>query len=597
MRPALAYHASFLAALAEYHAEGRHLELDAVALADEEEFARYVAALNADVERPGESARFIARLTGTEPEAYPDGYVPQTTLWWVAGAEYLGRLAIRHRLTPHLLDEGGNMGYEVRPSARGRGHATAMLAAALPLAAALGIDPARVDCDTDNPASRRVIEKNGGRLEREENDTLFFLVPTAMSGVAGEAAREGAPARGAAHAREAPRHVYVHVPFCRAKCDYCDFASVAVGDKPSAALLDDFVAAVAAEWELERAAHARAPPAHAVRGRRHAELAGAGAARAAARAVPALPHAARRGHRRGEPRGRDAGVRGVGGGGAAALEAAAGEEAPPRRLRVSLGVQSFDAALRAALGRRASADPAAAFARLRAAGVSDLSVDLIFGIPGQTPAMLDADLAAVARLRPAHVSWYELDVVPGTPLAARLARRREPRPDDDARAGLYRRVVAGLARLGYRWYEVSNFALPGHRSRHNLAYWRGRDYLGLGPGAVSTVGARRWRDRADVSAYCAALAAGRDARALAAGREPPRTHERLDAAAQQRERLLLAARIGAPVPLATLAGALDAAALPPLAAAGFISLHGGTLTVTRKGRYVANEVCVRLFRA
>jgi coproporphyrinogen III oxidase-like Fe-S oxidoreductase len=105
---------------------------------------------------------------------------------------------------------------------------------------------------------------------------------------------------------------------------------------------------------------------------------------------------------------------------------------------------------------------------------------------------------------------------------------------------------------------------------------------------VGTVGARRWRDRPDVSAYCAALAAGR---------EPPRTHERLDRLAQQRERLLLAARIGAPVPLATLAGALDSAALPPLAAAGFISLHGGTLTVTRKGRYVANEVCVRLFRA
>ena len=153
---------------------------------------------------------------------------------------------------------------------------------------------------------------------------------------------------------------------------------------------------------------------------------------------------------------------------------------------------------------------------------------------------------------------------------------------------MYRRVVTGLARLGYRWYEVSNFALPGRRSRHNLAYWRGRDYLGLGPGAVSTVGARRWRDCADVGAYCAALAAGR---------EPPRTHERLDAAAQQRERLLLAARIGAPVPLATLSRR-PRRRRPAAARRGWIHLAARWYTpVTRKGRYVANEVCVRLFRA
>jgi predicted acetyltransferase len=104
--------------------------------------------------------------------------VPQTVLWWVAGDEYLGRLSIRHRLTAHLLHEGGNIGFEVRPGARRRGHATAMLAAALPLAAALGVDPARLDCDVDNPASRRVIEKNGGVLDEERDDVLFFWVPT-----------------------------------------------------------------------------------------------------------------------------------------------------------------------------------------------------------------------------------------------------------------------------------------------------------------------------------------------------------------------------------------------------------------------------------
>ena len=104
----------------------------------------------------------------------------------------------------------------------------------------------------------------------------------------------------------------------------------------------------------------------------------------------------------------------------------------------------------------------------------------------------------MAALGPDHVSWYELDVVPGTRLARRIAG------DDGAgeeQAELYRRIVAGLGRLGYDWYEVSNFARSGKRSRHNLAYWRGRPYLGLGPSAVSTVGALRWRNVADVDRY------------------------------------------------------------------------------------------------
>jgi predicted acetyltransferase len=175
--PATGFQASFLAALAEYHAEGRRAELPAERLADPDEFARYVAALRSDVEMPGESARYVAALTGRAPE-WPDGYVPQSTYWWVVGDEYLGRLAMRHRLTPHLRLEGGHIGCEVRPSARRQGHATAMLAAALRIAAALGIDPAHMDCEASNLASRRVIERNGGLLEREECGSLYFLVPT-----------------------------------------------------------------------------------------------------------------------------------------------------------------------------------------------------------------------------------------------------------------------------------------------------------------------------------------------------------------------------------------------------------------------------------
>ena len=177
--PEAACHSSFLDALAEDHAEARHLELDLVLLADPDEFAEYVQALRDDAEHPGAPDRYIMRAFGI-PAPHPplDGYVPQTVLWWVHGHEYLGRLDIRHHLSEGLLRRGGNIGYDVRPSARRRGHATAMLAAALPLAAALGIREARIDCDVDNVASRKVIERNGGVFEREERGSYYFLVPT-----------------------------------------------------------------------------------------------------------------------------------------------------------------------------------------------------------------------------------------------------------------------------------------------------------------------------------------------------------------------------------------------------------------------------------
>jgi oxygen-independent coproporphyrinogen-3 oxidase len=264
-----------------------------------------------------------------------------------------------------------------------------------------------------------------------------------------------------------------------------------------------------------------------------------------------------------------------------------------RGVRVSLGAQSFSPDLRAVLGRTVQADPASAFSRLRAAGVANVGLDLIHGIPGQTRELLEADVAAVIGLRPDHVSWYELDVVEGTALAARLAGALDPGvmpadPADDVRATGYRRIVSALSRAGYDWYEVSNFALPGRRARHNVAYWRARPYLGLGPGAVSTVGARRWTDAADPSVWAAALVAGR---------EPPRTYETLDDPTRARERLLLAARCGERVPLAEVAAVIDPDVAAALAQAGLVSLHSGTIRVTRKGRHVADELCVRLFRA
>jgi predicted acetyltransferase len=168
--PTTRVHASFLAATSESMAEGRGGPGDDTASGryargwtDPAVFGEYVGWLCAKAQE--ESPR-------------PAGFVPSTTLWWVSEDEYLGRIVIRHRLTPRLRDYGGHIGYDVRPSARRCGHATAMLAAALPVANALGIDPVLLTCDEDNTASRKVIEASGGTLEDQRGVKLRFWVPT-----------------------------------------------------------------------------------------------------------------------------------------------------------------------------------------------------------------------------------------------------------------------------------------------------------------------------------------------------------------------------------------------------------------------------------
>ena len=123
----------------------------------------------------------------------PAGFVPMTTLWWVEGDEYLGRLSIRHELTDWLRDFGGHIGYVVRPSARRQGHASAMLKAALPIARDLGIDPALLTCDDTNAGSRRVIQSNGGVFADQRRAKLRFWVPTRHYGALPSARRLGCP--------------------------------------------------------------------------------------------------------------------------------------------------------------------------------------------------------------------------------------------------------------------------------------------------------------------------------------------------------------------------------------------------------------------
>lgn len=133
-------------------------------------------------------AEFVAELDAQrlEETPRPSGWVPSTELWWVRGDEFLGRIVIRHRLTPILLDVGGHIGYDVRPSARRRGHATAMLRRALPMARELGIDPALITCDVGNIGSRAVIERNRGVLEDERHGKLRFWVPSHLTSTRAE---------------------------------------------------------------------------------------------------------------------------------------------------------------------------------------------------------------------------------------------------------------------------------------------------------------------------------------------------------------------------------------------------------------------------
>ena len=247
------------------------------------------------------------------------------------------------------------------------------------------------------------------------------------------------------------------------------------------------------------------------------------------------------------------------------------------------------------LERRATADVVRrAFYHLRDAEFDNISLDLIYGIPGQSAADLERDLEAALDLRPEHVSAYELEAKPGTRFThahgAELARQAE------AMEGYFERVVDVLTTAGYRWYETANFCLAPERakgrdlrSQHNLAYWRGRDYVGLGIGAVSTVGERRWRNAPSLRAYV---------EALAEGRRPRRELEPLTPEVKARERAMLGLRLDQPLPLSAVEGTLDAQAVDRLEALALVERSGvdaaATLALTPRGRFVGDAVAAEL---
>jgi len=362
----------------------------------------------------------------------------------------------------------------------------------------------------------------------------------------------------------AVRHLYVHLPFCASRCGYCDFVTVLGREDEHA----PYVSALLTELELQRGL--LGPELETV-------YLGGGTPTltepaALARLLVSLPPAAEVTV--------EANPETVTPALAQALRAAGAT-------RVSLGAQSFQPELLAVLERRATPDDVRdAFRTLREAGFDNLSLDLVYGIPGQSPADLEADLEMALAHGAEHLSCYELEAKPGTRFThahgAELERQAEAMED------YFERVVERLVRAGYRWYETANFCRVGERdlrSRHNLAYWLGRDYLGLGIGAVSTVAGARWQTTKRLGVYLEAL--GR-------GELPPRGLEPLDEDVRGRERLMLGLRLDEPLALDGVAGAIDPAALERLERLGLAATDGATVALTDRGRFLGGAVTAEL---
>lgn len=243
--------------------------------------------------------------------------------------------------------------------------------------------------------------------------------------------------------------------------------------------------------------------------------------------------------------------------------------------RVSFGVQSMVDHVLASLGRTHDPDNVRRSVEwARAAGFTTFNLDLIMGAAGERPEDWAASLDAVLELDPPHVSAYGLTVEPGTPLAA----DEERHPDDDDQAAKYLHTVERLADAGLEWYEVSNWARPGHECRHNQLYWDAGDYLGFGCSAHSHRDGRRWWNLRTPERYIAAVESGDPTEAAG---------EELDAEGRRIEALQLALRTRDGVP----AEALDLGD-PDLD--GLVTRSGERAVLTPRGRLLANEVAIRL---
>ena len=281
--------------------------------------------------------------------------------------------------------------------------------------------------------------------------------------------------------------LYIHIPFCKAKCIYCDFYSLPRAEGQMDAYVSALTAQLAA-WR-ERTADCTVDTVY---------FGGGTPSYLGPDCLCRLLDAVFQSYR-------------VAPGAEITLEAnpdSAQDISALRQLhdagfdRLSLGMQSADDAELRHIGRvHTHAQTVRAVENARAAGFDNLSLDLIYGLPEQTMTRWQANLDAALALAPEHLSCYGLKVEEGTPLFAQ--RERFALPDDDAQADMYLYAVAALEEMGYAQYEISNFARPGRESRHNLKYWRMQEYAGFGPGAHSDFGGVRYGYVRDLDGYIA----------------------------------------------------------------------------------------------
>jgi oxygen-independent coproporphyrinogen-3 oxidase len=371
-----------------------------------------------------------------------------------------------------------------------------------------------------------------------------------------------------------PFGIYVHVPFCAARCGYCDFNTYTASELAgSGASPDGWLTAVRQELDL------------AVRtvGRRPVDTVFVGGG------TPSLIGAARLGEVL-------AAVRDAFGlaPGAEVTTESNPESTSPEFFaelaaagftRVSLGMQSAAPHVLRVLERRHTPGRAVAAAReARSAGIGHVNLDLIYATPGETDDDLRASLDAVLDAGVDHVSAYSLIVEDGTALARRVARGELPAPDDDVAAARYELIDDRLSAAGMPWYEVSNWAAsPAAVCRHNIGYWTDGDWWGLGPGAHSHLAGTRWWNVKHPARY---------AGLLAAGESPEADREALSEPERHTERVMLQLRLATGLPL-TLLDAPGAAAAGRAAADGLLdpaALAEGRAVLTRPGRLLADRV-------
>jgi oxygen-independent coproporphyrinogen-3 oxidase len=362
-----------------------------------------------------------------------------------------------------------------------------------------------------------------------------------------------------------PFGVYVHIPFCASRCDYCDFATWT--DRGH--LVDAYVAACVADLEQRSARGELAPATSVFFGGGTPSLLTAGDL---IRILDAIPRTS---------------------------DAEVTVECNPDSVdvakltayrnggvnRLSFGVQSMRRHVLAALGRTHDPDNVErAVESARASGLQAFNLDLIYGTPGETPDDWNATIEGALALEPVHVSAYALTVEPATALGRRVAAGDQPGPDDDDQADKYVRADDLLTDAGLDWYEVSNWARPGHECRHNLLYWDQGDYVAIGCAAHGHRDGRRWWNVRTPERYVERITRG-----LA----PEAGAEELAATTRADERLGLALRTRVGVEAARL----PVTALDDLVAAGLLASTGGRVVLTRRGRLLTTDVTARLLAA